>query len=422
MNFYRQKISDFFLRDTNIENIFINEYLPAAPGDYVKVFIYGYMYAQYGMEISEHMIAEQLGLSEKLVAQAWNYWEDLGLIRKTFVNGDKDVNLCIEFVNLKDEMYGTGSSEADQTEDSQSGVENLLDNDSLQRLFSQIESDFGRSLSSTEVKTILGWITEDKITPEVVQFCVQYCLQKNKTGMKYISAVVHGWASRGLNTVDAVKDYLQEVDQRYYQYRRILQALGFTRNATEAEKNLMDSWFDDMGYNIDKILEACSKTAGISNPNFNYVDKVLKNWKTEADKQKRDVNARKPVTQAVLNQYYEYLRRTEEKEAQERLQEVYEKIPRIKEIDEETRQLSSDLTKAMLQGRDSEEAGKRAQMDRLAEERAVLLTDHNYDMGYTDIHHRCEKCGDTGITDLGEQCTCVEERMKEAEVWQHQLG
>ena len=74
MNFYRQKISDFFLRDTDIENIFINEYLPAAPGDYVKVFIYGYMYAQYGMEISEHMIAEQLGLSEKLVAQAWNYW------------------------------------------------------------------------------------------------------------------------------------------------------------------------------------------------------------------------------------------------------------------------------------------------------------------------------------------------------------
>ena len=43
MNFYRQKISDFFLRDTDIENIFINEYLPAAPGDYVKVFIYGYM-------------------------------------------------------------------------------------------------------------------------------------------------------------------------------------------------------------------------------------------------------------------------------------------------------------------------------------------------------------------------------------------
>jgi hypothetical protein len=76
----------------------------------------------------------------------------------------------------------------------------------------------------------------------------------------------------------------------------------------------------------------------------------------------------------------------------------------------------------MLQGRDSEEAGKRAQMDRLAEERAVLLTDHNYDMEYTDIHHRCEKCGDTGITDLGEQCSCVAERMKEAEVWQHQLG
>lgn len=184
----------------------------------------------------------------------------------------------------------------------------------------------------------------------------------------------------------------------------------------------MDTWFDDMGYNMDKVLEACEKTAGISNPNFNYVDKVLKNWKTEADQTKRSVNARKPVTLSVLNRYYAYLRQTEEKEAQQRLEEIYEKIPRIRELDEETRELSSDLTKAMLQGRDGEEAGKRERMNRLAEERAFLLTDRNFPMDYTDIHHRCEKCGDTGITDVGDQCTCVEERMKEAEVWQHRLG
>ena len=38
MNFVREKIKDFYLLDSRIENIFINEYLPAAPGDYVKVY------------------------------------------------------------------------------------------------------------------------------------------------------------------------------------------------------------------------------------------------------------------------------------------------------------------------------------------------------------------------------------------------
>ena len=37
MNFIRRKNRECFLHDTQVENIFINEYLPAAPGDYVKV-------------------------------------------------------------------------------------------------------------------------------------------------------------------------------------------------------------------------------------------------------------------------------------------------------------------------------------------------------------------------------------------------
>jgi len=33
MNFIKEKIKDFFLLDTKVENIFINEYMPSAPGD-----------------------------------------------------------------------------------------------------------------------------------------------------------------------------------------------------------------------------------------------------------------------------------------------------------------------------------------------------------------------------------------------------
>ena len=65
MNFIREKIKDFYLLDSRIENIFINEYMPTAPGDYVKVFIYGWMYAEHGLAMSNETIAKQWSLGWK---------------------------------------------------------------------------------------------------------------------------------------------------------------------------------------------------------------------------------------------------------------------------------------------------------------------------------------------------------------------
>ena len=84
MNFIKEKIKDFFLLDTKVENIFINEYMPSAPGDFVKVYLYASMYAEHGLEITEKAIAKQLGLSEEKVREAWEYWEERGVIRKRY--------------------------------------------------------------------------------------------------------------------------------------------------------------------------------------------------------------------------------------------------------------------------------------------------------------------------------------------------
>ena len=48
MSFKREKIRDIYLLTTEVENIFINEYMPQAPGDYVKVYLYGLLYSGNG--------------------------------------------------------------------------------------------------------------------------------------------------------------------------------------------------------------------------------------------------------------------------------------------------------------------------------------------------------------------------------------
>ena len=260
--------------------------------------------------------------------------------------------------------------------------------------------------------------------PELILFCVDYCLDKGKTSLRYMEGVLKSWADEGLLTVDSVSLHLADVDQRYYQYRRVLRALGFSRNATEEEKRMMDCWFDEYGYNMDRVLEACAKTAGIPNPNFNYVNSVLTNWKDDAERRgESDVNKKIIVTQAQLRQYYEYLRDKAAREAESRTEEIYGRIPRIREIDRRTTELGATLSKALILGDDGGQSLEiHDELELLAEERAILLTENDFEMDYTDIKYLCDKCHDTGITDLGERCSCVPERMEEAEVWLKQAG
>ena len=419
MDFIRNKTKDFYLLDTKVENIFISEYLAAAPGDYVKVFLFGSMCAEHGIRQSVREMSRQLSISESDIGKAWNYWEKLGVIKKHYLDDSGKVDFSVEFISLKELMYGKAQEPA--VDDEERPETNIFENEEIKKLFDEIESMLGRNMSSTELTEILSWIEDDNIAPEVVLYGFTYSIEKNKTGIKYISKVVHGWTEEGYYSVDAVREHLEDVDNRFYEYKRVMTALGMRRLPTEAEKKMMDSWFDDMGFNMDKVLEACGQTVGIQAPNFKYVDTVLANWAEKAEANGTEVNS-KTVTQSTLNQYYSYLREKEAREAEQRREEVYEKLPRIKEIDGEVSKLGATLSRALLMGKDKGNARViREQMDKLSEERAVTLTDNGYSLDYTDVQYKCQKCNDTGMTDLGERCTCVPERMEEAAVWEKSI-
>ena len=65
MGFQRQIAKNHYLHDKRVENMFINEYMIDAPGEYVKVFLYGLMYADLGMPLENDMIARELSMEEE---------------------------------------------------------------------------------------------------------------------------------------------------------------------------------------------------------------------------------------------------------------------------------------------------------------------------------------------------------------------
>lgn len=419
MKYIKAKKRDMYLGDISLENIFINEFLPIAPGDFVKVYLYARLYAELGYPLDNAQISNELGVDEKTIVEAWNYWEDMNAIKKRFY-GEGKADFAVEFINLKELIYGTGKGE--EQKDSQ-GVEpvSVFGSEAISTLMPKIEKILGRTLSSSDMQKVISWIDDVKATPEVVEKAVIYCSDKGKLSFKYIEKVIEEWTKIGIRTSEDVDNYFEENDQRHVRYRRVMKALGFSRNPSEEEQRLMDSWFDEMGFKMDKVLEACSKTAGISNPNLKYVNSILDNWRKEACKENRDVNEKKPVSRAVLNKYYDFLRKKAEMDADARRKEIYKKLPKIREIEKNIHSLSAKLSGMMLFGQDNGESKSlNDEMNMLYEERAIILTENNYDMDYMEERYKCNRCDDTGIMDTGERCSCIEQRMIEAEEWQSQ--
>lgn len=428
MNFIEGKVKEFYLLTSEVENIFLNEYMPFAPGDYVKVYLFGLMYAKHREEMSHGSLARHLRISEEELEKAWTYWADMGVVKKHRHGNPGILNYDIEFINLRDQMYGhTPNVSADhESQEEPVGTQSTkeeeksmpLVNPALKDLLVDVERISGKVLSPMETQEIFSWTQDFGAAPEVILRAFEYCYQREKDNIKYIAKVVAQWSQQGFQTREEVEAFLETVDQRNGTYKRILQALGLNRSATEAEREMMDQWLDEMGYNMERILEACGKTVSISNPNLRYVNKVLENWQQEAKRDGRDVNKKVTVTQTVLNKYYEYLRKKAETEAKERKEEVYHLIPRIAEIDQLLNDLGSSISRNLLSGNRAGVEEIRTQMSMLEGERAVLLTESNFNMDYTDMKYLCDECKDSGYTEDGQRCSCINKRMEEAELWQ----
>jgi DnaD/phage-associated family protein len=256
------------------------------------------------------------------------------------------------------------------------------------------------------MKTILGWITDYDAAPELIAQAFRYCASLGKTDTRYVGSVVISWVERGLATKEDVENYLQENDQRHAVIRRVMRALGFTRNATEAESEMISAWIDELGCSMDDILNACSKTSGISNPNINYVDRVLRNKTPRKQGQGR-------VSRNLVMEYYEKLRNKAADEAAQRKQQVYEYVPRIGSIDNELRECNMELTRNLFSG-EGGSAQITHRIEQLEKERLRLLTENDIPVDYMDIRPNCRICADTGITKEGSRCSCYEEVARRA--------
>lgn len=111
---------------------------------------------------------------------------------------------------------------------------------------------------------------------------------------------------------------------------------------------------------------------------------------------------------------YEKARDFEEKELEQRKEQVYSAVPRIREIDDQINETGILLSKMILiSPQDSEKSLQqlKKQMEKLKQEKAFLLTENNIPLDFLTLNQQCKKCKDTGFLADGQKCDCFKQKL-----------
>ena len=406
MDYSKQNVSNYYLYDTQVENLFLSEYMASAPGEYVKAYLLALMYAQLNKPADDRMIARSVGMDPEKMKECWAYWEGRGVVRRIYADPEDSSVFRVEFVNLREEVFGS------RTPAGETKASARLDDKALAKLYRDVEAAAGRMLEAREPEEIASWLSEYGMTPEFILCGYRFCSARRRNNRcRYVATVLKDWKSKGFTSPAQVEEYLQGMDRHFDLQKQIFRALGFSRNATEEEKRIMNKWFDDYGFDLEKIKEACSKTSGISNPNINYVDSILTSWYRESGRTPEDSAQ---LLTARIEQSYEEDRKKNAARMEQVKEEVFTKIPRIKSIMEELHSRSFNVSRYLLMGENGKEAAARERktIESLRAERAGLLTEAGFGANALDPIYTCSKCKDTGMLEDGSRCSCYKEKVR----------
>ena len=305
---------------TVLSNIFIDQYMPGAGGEFVKVYIYLLrLLADPSASVCLSLLADRLNCTEGDISRALKYWSNEGLlILETDPSGEL-TGITLTEPSLDTQMELTAAVSVPQSAQAATApilqtvpaatasvpqpspaattpapqpdavpsrsasaltparIKELKENEDVAQLIYICEQYLGKTLTPTDTRKILFFYDELKMSVDLIDFLIQYCVGRGHKSMRYIETVAMAWSKEGITTVEMAKDSTSRYGRDYF---TILKAMGISnRNPVDSEIVMMDTWLKDYGFSMGMIQEACSRTImQTGQPSFQYAHKILTGW------------------------------------------------------------------------------------------------------------------------------------------------
>lgn len=219
---------------TLVDNAFIYSYMPDAPAEAVKVYLYGLATANRDNAIED--IALEMGLEVVQVAKIFDYWREQGLVRII-----SDSPFMVEYLPVSGGNRYLKKYKPEKYEEF---------NKDLQDLFPE------QHLTPNKFLGFIDVIEEFKMQPNAMLLIAKYCVnyKGDRVHTNYVLAVAKDWAASGILTVKDVDKRLKEIEVLSEVIREVFVALKIKNAPDIRDKELYIKWNNSWGYDHESIV------------------------------------------------------------------------------------------------------------------------------------------------------------------------
>lgn len=290
---------------TIVSNLFIDEYMKDANDAQLKIYLYLLRTMNTGTPTSISDIADKFNHTEKDVLRALKYWEKCHLLALEYddskslcgirlldaaAKADKESAPLAPVVPLPAKAAAVSEkSDFSKPVYSLDQLKDFKNNEETAQILFVAEQYIGRPLSPSEIKTILFFTDRLNFSEDLIDYLLQYCVDKGKKDFRYIEKVAVSWVEEGITTPKQAAKFARKYDKTVYD---IMKALGKSAAPTKTEADFAIKWIKDFGFSQDIIIEACTRTVMATDSHrFEYADRILSSWHKNQVHHKADIKA-----------------------------------------------------------------------------------------------------------------------------------
>ncbi len=168
---------------------------------------------------------------------------------------------------------------------SDADLNRALRSTAFKKLVGEAQRMLGRTVSTEELKTLLGFSEYLRLPSDVIGVLLSYCVERSRRrgvrppSMHTIEKEAYRWADENIDTLETASFYVQsqlQIHSRIQQLRLHMQI--DQRRLTASEEQYLASWIQ-MGFPDQSIKMAyertCENTGGLR---WAYMNSILKSW------------------------------------------------------------------------------------------------------------------------------------------------
>lgn len=269
-----------------VPNSVVDEHIKLSSGVQLKVLLYILRHS--GEEISVEKIGEVLSMHPADIADSVNFWVGCGLLAK------EEGTLTPRAVEAKtDNSTAAFAQPQQQPAEPQRRptrpprptgpyiAERVMKDKEFAYLAEEAQTIIGKPLSTGDLGILLNLHDMDGLPVDVITMLMQFCVSREKFGMKYIESVGISWAQQGVDNVAKAEEKIREYSQQRSAWGTVSEIFGIKTvgSPTKNQLEISNRWLNEWGFKRDAIrlaYETCVDKKG--EYNLRYIDGIIKKW------------------------------------------------------------------------------------------------------------------------------------------------